>query len=120
MVLRDSGVTPGPRAKHAMVCYNNCIYLVGGIKGGAEDSNEIYMFSIAEGRWLKLEPQGAVLPPIDSFGCVLFADKIYLLCGYNGKTCQLLNSVYEYDITNNKLALKVANQPNPTKHSGMY
>lgn len=115
--LADDKATPGKRAKHAMVCYDECLYLIGGLKGSAEDSNEIDRFSIKEALWSKLEPTGAVLPTIDSFGCVLVGSKIFLICGCDGKTCQSLNSVYEYDIGSNKLTLLFGNQPSKTNGS---
>jgi N-acetylneuraminic acid mutarotase len=103
--LKSAKITPGPRAKHAMVCHNSIIYLFGGIKGPVQGNNEIYSFSIGESMWTRIQPKGVSLPFIDSFGCVLVGDRILITCGYESRKCTLLNSVYQYDIPNNTCTL---------------
>jgi hypothetical protein len=57
--------------------------------------------------WSLLKPEGDKLPEIDSFGCAYIEnegeEKIIIICGYDGKNENCLNSVYEYNITANKL-----------------
>lgn len=55
-----------------------------------------------------MKPDGEELPEIDSFGCVYVKsgeeEKIIMICGYDGKNAIYLNSVYEYNITKNKIS----------------
>jgi N-acetylneuraminic acid mutarotase len=51
--------------------------------------------------WELLNPKGDEFPPLESFGCVLVEDKIIVFCGYEGKKCEPVNDVYEYDIKQN-------------------
>jgi hypothetical protein len=45
---------------------------------------------------------------MDSFGCVYVdsgeEEKIVLLCGYDGRNAECLNSVYSYSITKNRVS----------------
>jgi hypothetical protein len=46
---------------------------------------------------------------VDSFGYVYISagdeEKIVMVCGYDGKNASYLNSVYEYNITKNKVSI---------------
>lgn len=72
-------------------------------------SGEIFEFSPENKTWARLKPEGEKLPEIDSFGCVYVGgkeeEKIVIICGYDGKKADYLNSVYEYNITKNKLSI---------------
>lgn len=54
-----------------------------------------------------MKPEGDKLPLIDSFGCAYVEnegeEKIIIICGYDGKIADCINSVYEYNITTNKV-----------------
>jgi len=101
--LRAGSPTPGPRAKHSMVCYRNRIYLFGGICSSTEYSNKLFCYDIASQQWQELQPKNQPMPYVDSFGCVLVGTKMVVLCGYNGVKGQFLNDVFEYDIESNTL-----------------
>lgn len=99
--MKDTNCTPGPRAKHGMAAFGRKIYLFGGITDHNKVSNQIFCFDLDEARWLEIKPKGNEMPYIDSFGYTSNNKKIYVVCGYDGKNCKHLNSVYEYDIETN-------------------
>lgn len=66
-----------------------------------------------------MKPEGEALPQIDSFGCVYLNhggdEKIIIIGGYNGATAEYLNSVYEYNISKNKVSVLFAGQQEPNE-----
>ena len=106
--IETKGDNPGPRSKHALIGGKSKIYLVGGLYNDIHSSGEIFEFDSEKRTWTLLKPSGDKLPEIDSFGCVYIAsgeeEKIVILCGYDGKNADYLNSVYEYNITKNKVS----------------
>lgn len=42
---------------------------------------------------------------MDSFGSALIGSKIIIACGYNSKTGQFLNTVYQFNTENNEVSL---------------
>ena len=99
---------PGPRSKHSLIGGKKYIYLVGGLSSDIHSSNQIFEFNTEKRVWKLLKPEGDKLPEIDSFGCAYIAngeeEKIVIACGYDGKNADFLNSVYEYNITKNKIS----------------
>lgn len=107
--IESKGDHPGPRSKHALVGGKNKIYLVGGLSSDINSSNHIYEYDVDKHIWTLLKPDGDKLPEIDSFGHAYIAngdeEKIVIICGYDGSKAQYLNSVYEYNITKNKVSI---------------
>lgn len=58
MKLKEATCTPGPRAKHGMVAIDKAIYLVGGITGHNQVSNQMFTYNIEDGKWTELKPKG--------------------------------------------------------------
>jgi len=100
---------PGPRSKHALVGGKHKIYLLCGLSSDIHSSDQIYEFDPEKRHWTLLKPSGDKLPEVDSFGYVYISagdeEKIVMVCGYDGKNASYLNSVYEYNITKNKVSI---------------
>lgn len=107
--IEAKGDLPGPRSKHALIGGKRKIYLVCGLSSDLHSSNQIYQYEPEKKIWALLKPEGDKLPEIDSFGCVYITagqqEKIIITCGYDGKNAEYLNSVYEYNITKNKISI---------------
>jgi hypothetical protein len=56
-----------------------------------------------------LKPQGAVLPPLESFGAVAVSsadeEKIIIAFGFSETLSSPSNAIYEYNISTNKLSV---------------
>ena len=110
--INEKGAKPGPRSKHALIGGKTHIYLVGGLCSDVASSDKIYAFDPHKETWELLKPEGEALPEIDSFGHVYLQqgeeEKIILIGGYNAAKAEYLNSVYEYNITKNKVSVLFA------------
>ena len=107
--IEAKGDLPGPRSKHALVGTKNSIYLIGGLYTDVRSSSKIYCFNPESATWTLQNPVGESLPEIDSFGCVYLEkdgdELIIIVGGWDGAKAEYLNSVYEFNITKNKVSI---------------
>ena len=103
------GKHPGSRSKHALVAAKNRIYLIGGLLSNNDASDDIFEFNPDSNEWALIKPEGAKLPPLESFGAVAVQsadeEKIIIAFGFNELLSSPTNTVYEYNITKNKLSV---------------
>jgi hypothetical protein len=70
-----------------LVAGKDHIFLIGGLLSNNDASNDIYAFQPESGEWSLLKPQGAELPPLESFGAVMVnsgdEEKIIIAFGFN-------------------------------------
>ena len=115
--IEAKGQLPGPRSKHALVGAKGRIYLVGGLCTDLRSSSQIHSFDPLTKVWTLMKPEGESLPEIDSFGCVYLEregeERIVIVGGWNGEKAEYLNSVYEYNITKNRLSILFEGSPEP-------
>lgn len=100
---------PGARSKHELVSTRTHVYLIGGLNHSGSASDEIWAYSPAEEKWEKVVPEGAKLPPIESFGAVVVSageeERIVIACGFNDETASPSNVIYQYVPASNKLSI---------------
>jgi hypothetical protein len=69
-IVTQGQTHPGSRSKHALLATKRKVYLVGGLKGNNEASNEIFEYDPEGNHWTLVRPEGAQMPPIESFAAV--------------------------------------------------
>ena len=64
-----------------------------------------------------MKPEGETLPHIDSFGCVYLEkegeERIVIMGGWDDEKADYLNSVYEYNITKNRISILFEGRKEP-------
>ena len=64
-----------------------------------------------------MKPEGETLPHIDSFGCVYLEkegeERIVIMGGWDDEKADYLNSVYEYNITKNRISILFEGRKDP-------
>ena len=107
--IEAKGELPGSRSKHALIGSKERIYLLGGLCTDIHSSNKIHCFDPSSNTWILVKPEGESLPEIDSFGCVYLEkdgeERIIIVGGWDGGKAEYLNSVYEYNITKNRVSI---------------
>lgn len=99
---------PGSRSKHALLATKARIYLIGGLKGNNEASNEIFEFHPESSEWTLLHPEGSQLPPIESFSAVTVSkeeERIIIGFGFNEELSSASNAIYEFTPAKNRLSV---------------
>ncbi|CEM25889.1 unnamed protein product [Vitrella brassicaformis CCMP3155] len=98
--IQTSGDVYLPRSGHAVVLYEDVLYLFGGTDKTARQ-NDLYAFNIENSLWqLVADDSGPSRPPNARSNCqgIAYEGKLYFFGGFTGKGGEYFNDVHEFDI----------------------
>lgn len=91
------GDGPSPREGHSGTMTEDGMIVFGGYSGRGGYTNDLYMLSLDDMKWKKLDPTGSVPSPREGHAATSFMDKLVVFGGRTDRGKTALNDVYVLD-----------------------
>ncbi|CAD8046545.1 unnamed protein product [Paramecium primaurelia] len=111
---------PGPRCRHSLYVYNNCLYLFGGQISDSVYTNEMFVYDINQRFWKKIDQNDSYPQPLDNYCSTVQNDKLYIFGGfYSTDVRKHSNDLYTFNFNlNNWIKLNKFKQRQPSPRDG--